>query len=319
MKYFSKVGEAEIKLAAKNLKLGNLVVFPTETVYGLGADAENEKALINVYKVKNRPLKDPLIVHIKSLDKLEYWADEIPEYVYSLVNNFWPGPLTLILKKNSKINNIVSGGSEMIAIRCPDNSIAIQLLSQFEKLGGNGIAAPSANMFSQVSPTDSNAVIDELGNRLGLNDFILDGGNCPIGIESTILQCATNGTRVVRPGKITESEISFFIRNLSSNLGSNELVPGSFRKHYSPRTKIKIVLPEEVPNGKWVLALECCKFNSNIKRLDTPKSLEEFAHSLYRNLRKADKIGLDTLYVVAPDASGIGIAITDRLRKAMGR
>ena len=178
-----------LKEAAKSLKQGNLVAFPTETVYGLGADATNKDAVARIYDVKGRPTGHPLIVHISSINNLDKWAQQIPEYAITLARTFWPGPMTLILPRTELAKDFITGGQDNVGIRVPSHPLALSLLKEFESLGGLGIAAPSANRFGRVSPTSAQAVQEELSEYLTLDDLILDGGPCQIGIESTIIDC----------------------------------------------------------------------------------------------------------------------------------
>jgi L-threonylcarbamoyladenylate synthase len=189
--------------AAVNLVRGALVAFPTETVYGLGADATNAAAVARIYEVKGRPTNHPLIVHIGNLEYLEQWISDIPEYAITLAREFWPGPMTLILQRSELAKDFVTGGQDTVGIRIPSNSLALALLEAFHKLGGQGVAAPSANRFGQVSPTTAQAVQEELGEFLLDTDLILDGGSSEVGLESTIIDCTGELPRILRPGAIT--------------------------------------------------------------------------------------------------------------------
>ncbi len=193
--------------AAKRLNGGALVAFPTETVYGLGADAENESAIARMYEVKGRPTNHPVIVHISNQNLVSYWAEEIPDYAISLMRKFWPGPMTLILKRSEKAKDFITGGQEFVGLRIPSNPIALKLLSEFELLGGHGVAAPSANRFGSVSPTSASDVAEEIGALLGEDDLILDGGASEVGVESTIIDCSRELPRILRLGAITEAMI----------------------------------------------------------------------------------------------------------------
>ena len=197
-----------IDFAANQLIAGNLVAFPTETVYGLGADASNEKAVSRIYSVKGRPTEHPLIVHISSITQLEKWAVDIPDYAAKLARDFWPGPMTLILKRSAFVKDFITGGQNSIGLRVPNQSMALALINEFEKIGGYGVAAPSANRFGAVSPTNSAEVEIEIGQYLGLKDIILNGGQCLIGIESTIIDCTNLMPIILRPGWITADMIS---------------------------------------------------------------------------------------------------------------
>ena len=194
----------EIKDAAIALKEGKLVAFPTETVYGLGADATNERAVHRIFSVKNRPTNHPLIVHISSMSYLDKWAIDIPGYAMKLAREFWPGPMTLILKRSDLAKDFITGGQDCVGVRVPANSIALKLLTHFEQLGGEGVAAPSANRFGAVSPTTSESVSHELKSYLSLDDLILDGGHSEIGIESTIIECLSESPNILRPGFISK-------------------------------------------------------------------------------------------------------------------
>ena len=193
--------------AAQALQDGQLVAFPTETVYGLGADATNENAVKRIYEVKKRPTNHPLIVHISSLRQFPIWAASIPDYVNELAKNFWPGPITFILKRSHLAKNFITGNQELVGVRIPKHPVALQLLGEFEKLGGHGVVAPSANMFGSVSPTCALDVLDDIGVRLKKEDYILDGGDCEIGIESTILLCTAENIKILRYGNVTRTQI----------------------------------------------------------------------------------------------------------------
>ena len=207
MEFISNCTADAISKAAKALKDGHLVAFPTETVYGLGADATNENAVSQVYAVKGRPTDHPLIVHISSINQISKWATDIPDYAIKLARDFWPGPMTLILKRSDLAKDFITGGQENIGLRVPNQPLALALLAEFESLGGQGVAAPSANRFGAVSPTTSLAVREELENYLGSNDLILDGGSCHIGIESTIINCTDIVPTILRPGAITNEMV----------------------------------------------------------------------------------------------------------------
>ena len=189
--------------AAAHLTAGNLVAFPTETVYGLGADACNSQAVARIYEVKGRPADHPLIVHIASIDRMGDWASDIPEYAIKLAREYWPGPMTLVLRRSELAADFITGGQDTVGLRVPDHVVALALLEAFDKAGGKGIAAPSANRFGHVSPTTAAAVIDELGEYLESDDLVLDGGACAVGVESTIIDCTGHFPRVLRPGAIS--------------------------------------------------------------------------------------------------------------------
>ena len=311
-----------IKDAALALKEGHLVAFPTETVYGLGADATNEKAVARVYEVKGRPTDHPVIVHISSMELMDKWASEIPDYAIKLARAFWPGPMTLILPRTGLAKNFITGGQDNVGLRVPAHTLAHTLLREFEALGGEGTAAPSANRFGAVSPTSAGAVELELANYLNMNDQILDGGNCDVGIESTIIDCTGKTSRVLRPGAITreliEKDTEVLVNDDLVNSFSNQIkAPGLLESHYAP--KAKVVLNGESGNGDGFIALSSIPTPTGSIRLAAPSNSEEFARVLYQALRAADKSGLENVYIMLPSPDGIGAAISDRLRKAAFR
>ena len=313
--------------AAQSLRNGSLVAFPTETVYGLGADAANEKAVARIYDVKGRPADHPLIVHISDIRYLEQWISDIPEFAITLARNFWPGPMTLILKRSELAKNFVTGNQGTVGIRIPDNRLALGLLEEFHNLGGTGIAAPSANRFGQVSPTTAEAVQEELGEFLSNTDLVLDGGPSEVGLESTIIDCTGEMPRILRPGaitiemieEVTELKVS---KSLDKNLDDFELgnirVSGSLENHYAP--KAKVFLDQQPVPGSGFIALESIDTPIGAIRLAAPKSVEEFARVIYSALREGDHKGLSSIYIDQPTGDGLAIAIRDRLsRSAKGR
>jgi L-threonylcarbamoyladenylate synthase len=203
--FVSKCTVDSLQRAANSLLEGNLVAFPTETVYGLGADATNPEAVAKIYSTKGRPANHPLIVHVSSLAMAIEWASYQPEYLAKLASAFWPGPMTLILKRTEIARDFITGGQATVGLRVPDHTLALALLQEFKKIGGKGLAAPSANRFGQVSPTTASAVQEELGEYLEEKDSILDGGPSLVGLESTIIDCTASAPRILRPGAITNS------------------------------------------------------------------------------------------------------------------
>lgn len=316
MQVISNPTQGEIKFAAKALKNGHLVSFPTETVYGLGADATNEKAVDKIYVAKGRPKNHPVIVHISSLDQLENWAREIPEFAIKLGSAYWPGPMTLILKRNSQAMDFITGGQESVGLRVPNQHVALALTREFEKLGGFGIAAPSANRFGSVSPTTAQAVEEELGKFLGSEDLILDDGQCEVGVESSIIDCTQVNPVVLRPGAITKEMIEQ-ITNLTVSLKANKSevrAPGLLDSHYAPQAKVILGLAAEPGDG--FIALDQIPTPVGSIRLASPASIEEYAKDLYQALRIGDQLRLTQIYVVEPEGNGLAIAIRDRLAKA---
>ena len=301
--------------AAANLLAGDLVAFPTETVYGLGADACNAAAVARIYSVKGRPADHPLIVHVASMDALGDWASDVPEYAISLARDFWPGPMTLIMKRSALAADFVTGGQDTVGIRVPAHPVALGLLEAFARVGGKGVAAPSANRFGNVSPTTAQAVSDELSVYLSESDQILDGGACDVGVESTIIDCTADAPRILRPGAITEEMIKH-----STGLGALDVdgvairVSGSLDSHYSPVAKV--VLDQSPEAGQGFIAMSDVATPDGVVRLAAPQTPDEFARVLYSSLRAADAQGLATVVVQQPQGAGIAIAIRDRLKRA---
>lgn len=305
-----------IKKAARALIDGCLVAFPTETVYGLGADATNEKAVSRIYSVKSRPIGHPLIVHISSVNQIGKWAISIPEYAVNLAKDFWPGPMTLILKRSDLAKDFITGGQDSVGLRVPNHPIAIQLLSEFEILGGLGIAAPSANRFGAVSPTTAQAVKDELENYLDqAKDVILDGGPCQVGVESTIIDCTTDTPQILRLGAITKEMIAESIDLLVVDEPKSRIrVSGSLVSHYSPNAHV--ILGAQPQSGEGFIALDSIETPPGAIRLAAPSSIEGFAREMYSALRFADAQGLIKVCVIQPEGEGLAAAIRDRLKRA---
>jgi L-threonylcarbamoyladenylate synthase len=302
--------------AAKRLIAGDLVAFPTETVYGLGADACNSEAVARIYSVKGRPNDHPLIVHIASMERMGDWASEVPEYAIELARNFWPGPMTLVLRRSELAADFVTGGQDTVGVRVPDHVVALALLEAFEKAGGKGVAAPSANRFGHVSPTTAAAVIEELADYLSKEDLVLDGGACAVGVESTIIDCTGLLPRVLRPGAINTAMIEEVTGlNVVSVEGVDEIrVSGSLENHYAPAAKVLLC---EIPiTGQGFIAHKNVETPQGVIRLASPGDDEEFAQILYSALREADAQGLLEVVVVQPIGIGIGVAIRDRLARA---
>jgi len=315
--FVSKCTTDALQLAATTLLHGNLVAFPTETVYGLGADALNKQAVARIYETKGRPSDHPLIVHLHSMQVVGQWVDDVPEYAIALARDFWPGPMTLIFKRSTLAQDFITGGQNTVGIRVPDHVVALALLEAFHTLGGRGIAAPSANRFGHVSPTTAQAVSDELSEYLNPEDQILDGGPCNVGVESTIIDCTGDAPRVLRPGGITIEMIkdSTGLTPCEAVVLKEEIrVSGSLEKHYAPAAK---VLLDTTPiAGQGFIALADSKTPEGVIRLAAPKNVDEFARDLYAALRKADDMGLAEVVVEQPQGGGLAIAIRDRLERA---
>ena len=305
--------------AARQLKDGHLIAFPTETVYGLGADAQNESAVARIYKVKGRPQDHPLIVHIGDWQLMGEWAEEIPDYAIDLARAFWPGPMTLILKRSELAKDFVTGNQNTVGIRVPNQTLALQLLNEFSKIGGKGIAAPSANRFGQVSPTTAEAVREEIGSFLDRDDSILDGGPCAVGVESTIIDCTGLAPKILRPGAITVEDIKGVTAlDVESPVHSEIRVSGSLENHYAPAAQV--LLDIEPQPGDGFIAFAHFPTPAGVIRLAEPNSAEQFAYLLYAALREADLKELKRVVVAQPKGNGIAIAIRDRLmRAAAGR
>jgi L-threonylcarbamoyladenylate synthase len=318
MELISNCTQEHIAKAAQGIKNGHLVAFPTETVYGLGADATNEKAVNRIYAVKGRPSNHPIIVHILSIDQIYNWAREVPKFALELASNYWPGPMTLIFKKSGLAQGFITGGQDNIGLRVPNHRLAQELLKEFKSLGGLGIAAPSANKFGAVSPTTAASVVDELGNSLAADDLILDGGDCKVGIESTIIDCTNESPLVLRPGAITLEMIEL-LAGLKLKLFSSKYqirASGLLESHYSPKAKVQLDTPASPEDG--FIALAEIPTPTGAIRLAAPSNTKEYANVLYKALRLGDQKGLKKIVVVQPAGEGIAIAIRDRLQKAAG-
>ena len=308
--------------AAANLLAGGLVAFPTETVYGLGADACNAEAVARIYSVKGRPADHPLIVHVASMDGLGDWADDVPAYAIALARDYWPGPMTLVVKRSSLAGDFVTGGQDTVGVRVPNHPVALGLLEAFLKAGGKGVAAPSANRFGNVSPTTAKAVSDELSDYLASSDQILDGGPCDVGVESTIIDCTADVPKILRPGAITAQMIAEstgleVVGQSPDGAGVGESlirVSGSLEAHYAPAATV--VLDQSPIAGQGLIAMADVVTSDGVMRLAAPKTHEEFARVLYSALRAADEQGLATVVVAQPEGDGIAVAIRDRLKRA---
>ena len=311
-----------IRDAAIALKAGHLVAFPTETVYGLGADARNADAVKRIYQAKGRPADHPLIVHISSINQVEKWAAEVPDYAIALARKFWPGPMTLIFKRSEIAQDFITGGQNTVGLRIPSDPLALALISEFEKISDSAIAAPSANRFGHVSPTTAQAVAAELGDYLTPDDLILDGGACTVGVESTIIDCTSTNPRILRPGAITEEMIVDSTgHSIASDASTDELpeirVSGSLESHYSPLATV--LLDQHPIAGQGFIAFADIPTPEGVIRLASPKDDEEFARILYSSLRAADEQSLTHVVVTQPQGIGIAIAIRDRLKRAANK
>ena len=314
--FLSECTAEMISNAAQTLKDGALVAFPTETVYGLGADATSAKAVARIYEVKGRPADHPLIVHIASMDSIGDWAIDIPEYAIKLARDYWPGPMTLILKRSELAQDFITGNQNTVGLRVPAQPIALALLKEFAKLGGKGIAAPSANRFGAVSPTTAAAVMDELIPFLNIDvDRILDGGPCLVGVESTIIDCTKSAPQILRPGAITKEMIEEATGLAVVSEEKTEIrVSGALDSHYSP--KAQVVINAMAESGEGFIALATITTPDGAIRLAAPNTVEQYARDLYAALREGDARELTKIAVILPEGDGLAEAIRDRITKA---
>ena len=318
MAIISSCTASTLKDAATSLRFGNLVAFPTETVYGLGVDATNKDAVAHLYQVKGRPSNHPLIIHISCMANLDKWAREIPEYAIELARTFWPGPMTLILPRTNLAKDFITGNQDSVGIRVPSHPIATALLTEFEDQGGLGVAAPSANRFGKVSPTTADDVFEELSGYLSPSDLILDGGPCQVGVESTIINCTQDIPEILRPGAITANMISDLVGLQVNQIaaGSNKSTikaPGLLQSHYAPKAKVFLSTKPNLGDG--FIALVDIPTPPGAIRLASPKNNKEFAQLLYQALRLADTKQLPNIIVIPPTGDDLAIAICDRLEK----
>jgi L-threonylcarbamoyladenylate synthase len=300
--------------AATSLLAGHLVAFPTETVYGLGADASNPEAVAKIYRAKGRPADHPLIVHIGSMDGIGYWADEIPAYAIDLARNFWPGPMTLVFQRSINAKDFITGGQPTVGLRVPDHVVALALIDSAKKIGVQGIAAPSANRFGHVSPTTADAVREELSEYLGAQDIILDGGPSTVGVESTIIDCTTDTPHILRPGAITQEMIEEVTGLKVTDAQSEIRVSGSLENHYAPQATVALDTTPQPGDG--YIAMSDKQTPAGVIRLASPQSVEEFARILYSSLRDGDSQKLTRICIDQPRGDGLAIAICDRLQRA---
>lgn len=312
--------------AATILRRGGLVAFPTETVYGLGADAFNSSAIRKVFEAKGRPSDNPLIVHIAELSCLDSLTASFPEIAQTLARKFWPGPLTLILRRTSKVPDIVSPGLDTVAVRMPNHPVALSLLRRF----GRGLVAPSANISGRPSPTTAQHVLDDLE---GLIEMVLDSGPTEIGVESTVLDITVSPPAILRKGGLSREAIEAAIGPVNTEADSalTKRSPGNRYKHYAPHAKVVLVATGDVlalatalHNPDFVDKKIACLLHSipapapksNVTVQRAPLDLGKFSHSLFEYLRQSDKAGIDIIIVEEVSEVGLGAAVMDRLRRA---
>jgi len=310
----------DVNRAAKALADGQLCAIPTETVYGLAADATNREAIVRVFTAKGRPTDHPLIVNVASFTDAKSWFIELPKWAENLATKFWPGPLTLVGYKTDQVLPEVTGGQDTVAVRVPAHPIAQQLLVELKKLGVNGLVAPSANKFGHVSPTSAQHVLADLGDYFSSNnDLILDGESSEVGIESTIVLTTETNPVILRPGAITKADIES-VTGLTV-IDANEKAPqvsGSLESHYSPRAKVILIDQAEFenePSGGFIGFVDF-KVPSSLTVLLAANNLEEYAANLYQALRHGDDFGLAIIYAQLPTGDGLAVAICDRLTRA---
>lgn len=318
------VDEQSMARAVATLHAGNLVALPTETVYGLGADAANVTAVKRVFQAKGRPENHPLIVHIAGAELLPKWAVDIPLGAVRLAEAFWPGPLTLILQKHPSVPTAVTGGRDTIALRVPDHPVALTLLEAF----GGGVAAPSANRFGQVSPTTAEAVVEELGDTV---DLVVDGGPCAIGVESTIVEFAPSDegdvVTILRPGAVSAEAVEEVLGfTVSRTATGPSRAPGMLASHYAPRTPVETCDADAFHAAFQHLRAQHLRVGVIAQQaLVCPEAtclwhadgdINRYAHGLYGWLRDADRHNLDVVLAVLPQPDGVGVAIRDRLMRA---
>ncbi|MGR8951455.1 MAG: L-threonylcarbamoyladenylate synthase [Gammaproteobacteria bacterium] len=317
--------DAALDRAVQLLRQGRLVAFPTETVYGLGADASNAAAVSRIFAAKGRPADHPLIVHLADADCLTDWAEAVPDTARRLAERYWPGPLAMILRKKRHVPDVVTGGQPTVGLRVPGHPVALRLLEKF----GGGIAAPSANRFCRISPTTARHVEEELGDAV---DLILDGGPCEVGVESTIIDLSGDRPRLLRPGRITRQEIEEFlgVALLLPAQADEQLdirAPGLLEVHYAPTTRalrcdaedLERVVGHLIDQGQRIGLIACQRPihpSGLVRLLQMPETAHDYAQALYAALREMDNLRLDTIVVEQPPESDAWQAVNDRLRKA---
>ncbi|MFD8838647.1 L-threonylcarbamoyladenylate synthase [Streptomyces griseofuscus] len=315
---------SDIKQAVGVLRAGGLVALPTETVYGLGANAEDPAAVARIFQVKGRPSTHPLIVHIGHADLLDDWVEDVPAAARLLAEHLWPGPLTLVLRRGRRVPLEATGGLETVAVRVPDHPVALALLAAF----GGGVTAPSANRFGSVSPTTTDHVRAELG---GAVDFVLEGGPCAVGVESTIVDVTGDTPSILRPGGVTREELEAVVGcPLEVPSSSRVRVPGQHPSHYAPRARVVLVEPDKVVAeaelaqelGHRVGVFLPASFADGVTKVHAvvplPRSPVDYARGLYGFLRELDERGCDLIFASLPVEEGLGLAIANRLRRAAG-
>jgi len=311
----------DIAQAVSALASGKLCAIPTETVYGLAANALDEAAVARVFAAKERPADHPLIVHVATASDVSEWITELPQWAVDLTNAVWPGPLTIVGPRTALASNAVTGNQDTVAVRVPSHPLAQVLLQQLKTQGVKGVVAPSANRFGHVSPTSAAHVSADLGEYLDAHgDLILDGGDCQVGVESTIVLATGSQPVILRPGAVTAADIKRITGvEVSEETTNAPRVSGALDSHYSPTAQVILISDAseiELENNAGFLALAQVQTPAALVRLASPETIEDFAHELYGSLRAGDDLKLKTIYVVPPSGDGLAQAINDRLQRA---
>jgi L-threonylcarbamoyladenylate synthase len=314
------VGEREVARAVEVLRAGGLVAFPTETVYGLGADATSPDAIHRLFAVKRRPAHHPVIVHLGDPAMLEEWGVDVDDHAHALATACWPGPLTVVVRRAPQVVDAVTGGRSTVGLRVPDQPLALDLLRAF----GGGVAAPSANRFGRVSPTSAADVRADLGDDV---DAVLDGGECRVGVESTIVDCSRSDPVILRLGGVPREVVEELLHRAVPVLDTGEIqAPGTLASHYAPHASVEVVTVDDLSTAvaaalarrEHVGVIGAASDDERVEVLGIPRDGAAYAHDLYRMLRTADAHALDRVFAVAPDSTGVGAAVADRLRRAAG-
>ena len=311
---------ADVGRAVDVLRGGGLVAFPTETVYGLGADASSAAAVRRLFAVKRRPADHPVIVHLGDPALLPEWASHVPDAAAGLARACWPGPLTVVVRRAARVPDAVTGGRDTVGLRVPDQPLALELLRAF----GGGVAAPSANRFGRVSPTTADHVRADLGDDV---DLVLDGGPCRVGVESTIVDCTGPSPAILREGGVPRRRVEALLgTTVPLRTGGEVAAPGTRASHYAPRARVELTDRAEIDEramaalarGERVGVIGAPPVDPRVVGLGAPADAERYAHDLYAMLRAADAHELALVLAVVPDGAGLAAAVADRLRRAAG-
>ena len=310
--------------AAFALAAGHLAALPTETVYGLGARTDDPQAIAQIYAAKGRPADHPLIAHLATVEAMDAWGTDIPEFAYQLANEFWPGPLTLVIPRSTRAGDFITGGQKSVAVRVSAHPLMQEVQRLLIELTGDpaiAIAAPSANRFGKVSPTNAHHVLEELHDFTTHDDVVLDGGECAVGVESTIIDCTGDHPRLLRPGAISIEQVEA-VTGLPCTTDSRVRASGTLDSHYSPTATVELIDATELQKHVFatasigLIALADHPTPAGMVRLCAPQTRDEYAQQLYAALREADALKLSKVLAIAPPLGGIGAAILDRLTRA---